>query len=157
MKRTLVICTILSFLIVLCSCTRTESNYETTSEQTSTLQSTTTYPDVGDTPYGYTQHVHYYYRVMGLFRDIAGSYEYSIWIDEEKPVFDDFHEMALVQFIKQFNISREQFDAVNDKWTEDRGKESPFNADIIYTFDNELISDYYSVENFVIELPPAFQ
>lgn len=65
-------------------------------------------------------------------------------------------EMYLVSFVKHFKISREDFEAacekkrlrfeelhnVNGHDISDEAHEIP-NADIIYTFDNEIINEYY--------------
>lgn len=50
--------------------------------------------------------------------------------------------MIIVQFVEYFGISREEFDAANK---DENGKEI-FNADIVYTFDRELIDEYYGVK-----------
>lgn len=50
--------------------------------------------------------------------------------------------MIIVQFVEYFGISREEFDAANQ---DENGKEI-FNADIVYTFDRELIDEYYGVK-----------
>ena len=66
---------------------------------------------------------------------------------------EHFDEMYLVSFIKHFNIPREEFDKavkeyISHRTTEELKKEfweAP-NADIIYTFDNEIINEYYRYE-----------
>jgi hypothetical protein len=109
----------------------------------------------GDELYEYAHHNQIYYKVPDLFWGLVGIYDYSAWLSDEKPKFDDFHEMAMVQFIKRFNISRKQFDEINaiyekahaeNALSADEVVRMSFDADIIYTFDNERISEYYRRE-----------
>ena len=63
------------------------------------------------------------------------------------------NEMLLVSIIKRYNIPREAFDAALEKYIASRSVselktefwEAP-NADILYTFDNEIINEYYRYE-----------
>ena len=50
--------------------------------------------------------------------------------------------MLIVQFVEYFGITREEFDAAN----KDENSKEIFNADIVYTFDKELIDEYYGVK-----------
>ena len=98
---------------------------------------------------------------------------YDKWYDEIV-VTDDMDEMLLVTFVKQFNIPKEDFEKANEEWikfiTDVRGRTPvtpPFdtaheaelcevpNADVIYTFDNEFIKEYYKRENanVTLEIP----
>jgi len=73
--------------------------------------------------------------------------------------FDEEPEMALVSFIKYYNIKKDDFIAAVQQqyeWALDKGRniydedcELP-NPDIIYTFDNEIINAYYRRENPVV-------
>ena len=56
-------------------------------------------------------------------------------------------EMVTVAFVKRFNISKEEFEAVIDENSGyfDEDGELP-NADIVYTFDNAIINEYYRRE-----------
>ena len=62
-------------------------------------------------------------------------------------------EMFLVSIIKRYNIPREDFDRALEKYLSMRTPhelktefwEAP-NGDIIYTFDNEIINEYYRYE-----------
>lgn len=89
---------------------------------------------------------------------------------EEIVVTDDMDEMLLVTFVKHFNIPKEDFEKANEEWiriiTEDGDTPvmPPFdtaheaeldevpNADVIYTFDNEFIKEYYKRENANVTL-----
>ena len=69
----------------------------------------------------------------------------GLWVDEPTEIFD-------LRFIKYFRISREVFeeglallrfwDEKFDNDTSTEARELP-NADIIYTFDNDIINEYY--------------
>ena len=71
--------------------------------------------------------------------------------------------MPVVTYIKKFNIPKDVFVAELEKYTEivreialsmgedlDYEIHEPYNADIIYTFDNEIINAYYRRENPVV-------
>ena len=108
-----------------------------------------------------------YYRVTSDYIDIVGSEAYSNWV-KSNPIYKTkkLDEMLMVSFIKHFNITREQFDEASQKrlelfeefnmepnfppyeYEENYNYEKElyeiYNADIIYTFDNELINEYYA-------------
>ena len=101
-----------------------------------------------------------FYGVSMYLIETVGEETYDAWIEKENPKSDDVHEMEVVQFIKHFNIKREQFDEANKnlffsklEWYDGsleemiRNNFEIYNGDIIYTFDNKIISDYYSVDN----------
>ena len=112
------------------------------------------------------------------------SYPYNLLVENQdefnewykaRIITDDMDEMLYVSFVKRFNISREEFDkATHDLIriiTEDGDTPvtPPFdtaheaeldevpNADVIYTFDNEFIKEYYKRENanVTLEIPTA--
>lgn len=108
-----------------------------------------------------------YYSISAPFIELVGEKAYNSWFYKEYyPIpIEERNEMAIVAFIKEFNISREDFDRANlihnknasssqsDIITDvsqykpgyDRAIEcnETYNADIIYTFDNEVINAYY--------------
>ncbi len=96
-----------------------------------------------------------YYTIWGEFTALLPEEEVSRYYDwfvnqNEATNHGEFQEeMLLVSFVKEFNISREDFDAAveefrknNKNSTHHEDYEVP-NADIIYTFDNEIINEYY--------------
>lgn len=99
-----------------------------------------------------------YYNMDFLFVESIGDEAFMEWERNEyakdNPIGQE-KEMLLVAFIKKFNIPREQFDAALEKYIRtsiEHGDdltseyyEAP-NADIIYTFDNEIINEYYRYE-----------
>ncbi|HPT78188.1 MAG TPA: hypothetical protein PK830_03670 [Candidatus Atribacteria bacterium] len=80
--------------------------------------------------------------------------EYDEWFEEEISG-GEREEMLLVSFIKHFNITREQFDSAVEEftkrnteagWDMTREENEVPNGDIIYTFDNKIINEYYRYE-----------
>lgn len=72
--------------------------------------------------------------------------------------------MAMLQFVEHFNITREEFDSANaayeayinsmgesalDRKPADKSEESReiFNADVIYSFDSDIINEYYIADS----------
>ena len=110
-----------------------------------------------------------YYSISEPFAQLVDKDVYWDWLDNETPYrtfpLENIEEMAMVAFIKKFNISREDFDKANEEHKRllleyggiaimNPAEEDPYydrdiecreiyNADIIYTFDNELINSYY--------------
>ena len=106
-----------------------------------------------------------YYDIPRPFADIVGDERHDRWYDEYREGNDgnqgNTNGMAMKAFIQYFNISREDFDKANLKWAkivrDDFGGEpmmnpkdfanqetdEVFNGDIIYTFDDEIINEYY--------------
>ncbi len=109
-----------------------------------------------------------FYSIPRSFVNIVGEKKYSKWEDKylSDNYPDDTKEMVMVAYVKAFNISREEFDRANIKYAKfideiysdngtktvicldpqdyaDQEFQEIFNADIIYTFDNEIISEYY--------------
>ena len=108
-----------------------------------------------------------YYNIYAPFVELVDEGIFWDWYNNspyrQYPL--DVDEMAMVAFIKKFNISREDFDKANEKSKQlileyggkvlmnpaeedkfyNRNAETNeiYNADIIYTFDNELINAYY--------------
>lgn len=102
-----------------------------------------------------------YYYIEFELQELVDEDELAKWKSETE-VFDSVYgiepdEMYLVSFIKHFHITREQFDAAMEERREslretfenqpnlnprNEGYEIP-NGDIIYTFDNEIINNYY--------------
>ena len=111
-----------------------------------------------------------YYSVPYQFIMLVGKETYDKW--EDSFYVDNFYEseeMHMVSFIKHFNISREDFDKANEEnirvlgLSDDRVIYPPYeypenlenyryedelnevyDADLIYTFNNEKINAYYA-------------
>lgn len=99
-----------------------------------------------------------YYMLWGDFwatltdEEMNDYYEWSQRKLEETNGGADLNEMHLVSYIKRYNISREEFDSMVESFVKSCNElgfdmnsemyEVP-NADIIYTFDNDIINEYY--------------
>ena len=96
--------------------------------------------------------------IWGEFGDLLDEKQledFFAWSEQERVRTNygrDQDEMFLVSFVKRYNIPREAFDEAVDKfiasnreWVTEEEYEVP-NADIIYTFDNEIINYYYRYE-----------
>lgn len=103
-----------------------------------------------------------YYCIPAPFWDIIDE-------DERENIYGDYWQkedeeidiMRIRVFVEEFNVSREKFDAANAEWArivKERLYGTPiinpqdyanqefdevYNSDIIYTFDNEIINEYY--------------
>ena len=103
-----------------------------------------------------------YYGINKYFAQMADPLEVRAWkekIYEVSP--NETNEMVIKRFVIDFNISREDFDKANyeaAKMISEELQEVPtidpkdylnqeiyevYNADIIYTFDDEIINEYY--------------
>ncbi len=108
-----------------------------------------------------------YYNVPYQFAQLVGVERYWEWSDlynTENP--DDTNEMVIKKFVQYFNISREQFEKanlafakvlaegvdidifLNPKDYADQEIYEIYNSDIIYTFDDEIINEYYTTPNY---------
>ncbi len=110
-----------------------------------------------------------YYSVPYQFIMLVGKEAYDEW--EDSFYVDNFYEseeMHMVSFIKHFNISREDFDKANEEnikvklsycdpiyppyeypenlenYRYEDELNEVYDADLIYTFDNEKINAYYA-------------
>ena len=111
-----------------------------------------------------------WYDVPSFFGELIDEDEYAAWEEEyvERYSNKDPQIMMMIEFIEHFNISREDFDKANlkyAKWiSKDRKplmnpKDYPdqemceiYNGDLIYSFDNERINEYYlSIRDYPFE------
>ena len=93
-----------------------------------------------------------YYRIPSPIDDFAGQEGYDFLEEIINASSGELSEMFLVSYVKRFNIPKETFEnmvkeiediqlSIGLDLTEEE-YELP-NADIIYTFDNEIINEYY--------------
>ena len=102
-----------------------------------------------------------YYTIDGCFFDLltdAQWDDFGEWLEEEGEKTDHGatrNEMLLVSMVKRYNIPREEFDKAVENfvsffnsmgWDMSHEASEVPNADVIYTFDNELINRYYRYE-----------
>ena len=98
-----------------------------------------------DIPLFEAEEFHEIYSVVPYeFSSLVSGEEYNIWA--ENVTADG--GMAMAQFVLDFNIAREDFDSANILYNErtpafisDSGV--GFDADIIYSFDRNLIDNFY--------------
>ena len=103
-----------------------------------------------------------YYTVPAFFADLVDRELFNDWEAQFLKEYEDKdqEEMMMPAYVQAFHITREQFDKANLKYTyfiiehqsapcyepqdfADQEMAEPYNADIIYTFDNDVINDYY--------------
>lgn len=103
-----------------------------------------------------------YYGINKYFAQMADPLEVRAWEEKTYEVSpNETNEMVIKRFVIDFNISREDFDKANyevAKMISEELQEVPtinpkdylnqeiyevYNADIIYTFDDEIINEYY--------------
>ena len=107
-----------------------------------------------------------YYAIPYQFVSIVSREEYLEWKNDVLTQSEnDTNIMRMVRFIKDFNISKEVFEKTNLQMAKDfvEWGEKPtlrpmdyenqqtyeiYNADIIYTFDNEIINEYYLTPDY---------
>ena len=97
-----------------------------------------------------------YYDVPYDFIILVGEEEYEKWYDETYEFNPD--KSQIVPFIQYFNISKEDFEKTNLQMAKSFAEFNPtmrpmdyenqqtyeiYNADILYTFDDEIINAYY--------------
>lgn len=130
-----------------------------------TVSETTASNATGDGVIEVKYYRHRYYSIAAPFIYLVGREEYREW-KETQPDPDETNVMLMVNFIRDFNISREDFDkanleyawrikyllngtpVMNPKDFANQEDEEVYNADIIYTFDNELINEYYLTPDY---------
>ena len=108
-----------------------------------------------------------YYTVTYPFALLVGIDQYWEWHETyniENP--DDTNEMVIKRFIQHFNISREDFDKANLQFAKirsegvddypvmnpkdyaDQEPDEIYNTDIIYSFDDNIINNYYLAPDY---------
>ncbi|MBO5229911.1 MAG: hypothetical protein J6B52_00670 [Clostridia bacterium] len=103
-----------------------------------------------------------YYSIPASFIKIVGRAGFEEWEDAylEENYPDYSNEMVMVAYVKEFNISKEDFERANLNYAKfieehyshicldpqdyaDQEMQEIYNTDIIYTFNNEIINEYY--------------
>ena len=103
-----------------------------------------------------------YYSIPASFIKIVGKPSFEEWEDDylAKNYPDNSNEMVMVAYVKAFNISKKDFESANLNYAKfidehyshiclnpqdyaDQEMQEIYNTDIIYTFDNKIINDYY--------------
>lgn len=132
-----------------------------TKNETTTDKETTEY-DIGGGEITQRKYRQCYYHITYQLSLLVNKDDLREW---EKEIYsqnpDETNEMIVKLFVQHFNISREDFDKANFELAKvlyDPNSPSPsmnpkdyinqemfelYNADIIYTFDDEIINEYY--------------
>lgn len=141
---------------------KTTQNNETTNKNIETINTTKTDLGIGGASISTRKYRVNYYDVPYQFVLLVGEDAYWEW-DEQHNIKDPdkTNIMVMKSFIEYFDISREDFDKANLEWTKviytkmggkpamnpkdfaNQETDEPYNADIIYTFDDNLINEYY--------------
>ena len=91
-----------------------------------------------------------FYSLPAPFIDLVGWELHDPWCESRSPEERE-NESVIVSFIRYFNISREQVEQANEEMqriAEAWGLVSnPYPVDLIFTFDNERINDYFRWHN----------
>ena|GEM_PF-3019200 len=105
-----------------------------------------------------------YYEISWPFDDLGNIEEMYTYLGPIPPG-EEPKEMVYLSLVKYFNIPKEDFEKANEELRRSRlsfgdnltleDNELP-NADIIYTFDNEIINAYYRRENPVVPEPGTY-
>ena len=169
----------ISFLlsIILCFsalCLISACNKELNKETTATMQNFTSTTsdslsatnnnesDIGGADLLPRKYRNNYYQIPTFFSEIVDSDMFLKW---EKEYYlnnypDNTNIMVMVDFIKEFNISKEDFERANLEYAHfidetyshicldpqdyaDQEMQEIYNTEIIYTFDNDVINEYY--------------
>lgn len=138
----------------------TTSNLISTTSTFSTQQITNNESDVGGGVIRVQKYRSAFYSVPAPFVDLIDRSVYFEW-EETIDITETAETMVMSQFVQHFGITREQFDKANLKWAKivkdklfglpcinpmdyaNQEHDEIYNADIIYTFDDELIREYY--------------
>lgn len=134
----------------------------TKKQETNLFFEETTQGDIGGGEIVQEKYRQCYYRISYQFAQLVDKTELRAWKEEtfvNSP--NDTNEMIMKLFVQDFNISREDFDKANAelaKWVSETLGEvavmnpkdyvnqemfEVYNSDIIYTFDDEIINEYY--------------
>ena len=163
MNKIIAFLTILVLTLALVSCSASQGTSEAETIENSLLPAYVP-GSIKLTPIEYLDEYPFKVTKREIYYSISSVFEELVYPDAADEVFGDYKnpdgiepiEMRLVTFLKHFNIPKEDFIKATERLKEIRLKndmdigheeyELP-NADIIYTFDNEIINAYFRREN----------
>lgn len=143
----------------------TELNQITTTGNTIYPQTSNNESDIGGGVITVQKYRSAFYSVPAPFVDLVGKEVFFIW-RETIDATATAETMVMAQFVQHFGITREQFDKANLEWTKgvrdnlfgvpcinpkdyaNQEDDEVYNADIIFTFDNDLIREYYLAPDY---------
>lgn len=138
----------------------TISNLISTTSTLSNQQITNNESDVGGGVLRVYKYRDMFYGVPVSFVNLVGKETYFQW-EETIDATSSAETMVMSQFVQHFGITREQFDKANLEWAKgirdnlhgvpcinpkdyaNQMTDEVFNADIIFSFDDDLIREYY--------------
>lgn len=138
----------------------TISNLISTTSTLPNQQITNNESDVGGGVLRVYKYRDMFYGVPVSFVNLVGKETYFQW-EETIDTTSTAETMVMSQFVQHFGITREQFDKANLEWAKgirdnlhgipcinpkdyaNQMTDEVFNADIIFTFDDDLIREYY--------------
>ena len=138
----------------------TISNLISTTSTLSNQQITNNESDVGGGVLRVYKYRDMFYGVPVSFVNLVGKETYFQW-EETIDATSTAETMVMSQFVQHFGITREQFDKANLEWAKgirdnlhgvpcinpkdyaNQMTDEVFNADIIFSFDDDLIREYY--------------
>ena len=172
MKKLLSLILVFILPVLLVACSENNSNNQRTNfgnNPTTEITSPETVVNVDDlnsddSGGGYITSSKYrqcYYDVPYDFVILIGEEEFDGWYDEIYEFNPD--KSQIVSFVQYFNISKEDFEKTNLQMAKSFAEFNPtmrpldyenqqtyeiYNADIIYTFDDEIINEYYLTPDY---------
>ena len=177
MKKLIALIVILVLLVLTVACEKEKETGKTTTTtegiQTYEALSSTTMNKVDDLKEnetkndnggGYIESGKYRQRYNSVPYDfvmLVGEEEFDRWYDEIYEFNPD--KSQIVSFVQYFNISKEDFEKTNLQMAKSFAEFNPtmrpldyenqqtyeiYNADIIYTFDDEIINEYYLTPDY---------
>ena len=172
MKKFLSLILFFSLMFIIPSCTQdktkdvlvsqTVTQTEFISDNVNNSNGISSLNDIGGGTYTASKYRSIYCDIPRPFINLVDLYEFEEWygvIVENDPNKTEIMPMKL--FVQEFNISREDFDRANLEWTKiiingfdgvpmmnpqdflNQETDEVYNAEIIYTFDDEIINTYY--------------
>jgi len=158
MKKTIVFLVLLLLFCAACAKRSLEQNEPTTtSRPTESASEELENPSNNFAPGEYRP---IYYDLSGHLVYLVGIEVYIEWRDSKLPQsYEDRTECIAVSFVKDFNISKEDFAEANEKLHQSivaRGHKPEeasiyevYPVDLIYTFDNEKINEFFLWEGSI--------
>ena len=143
----------------------TESNQIATTDHTLYQQTSNNESDLGGGVITVQKYRSAFYSVPAPFVNLVGKEVFFAW-RETIDATATAETMVMSQFVQHFGITREQFDKANLEWTKgvrdnlfgvpcinpkdyaNQEDDEVYNADIIFTFDNDLIREYYLAPDY---------
>jgi len=158
MKKT-ALCLLVFLLLLLTACAEkpveppTTTSKITTSTPASTVEATE--EPFEHAPYDPMKYRPIFYELASSYVELVDANELRKWIAPRTESEEYLNECVAVSFIKRFNISREDFERANEKrrirvaeiGLEGTASGEVYDVDLIYTFDNDKINEFFLWEN----------